>query len=1532
MKPSRVGFVAVMLLSVVQLVGAEEPTVRMQDIERVIRESEYHVTWQDQTVLPDLEAAWHAPNRAQNLRFYFTDDGLRVVDRTAEGSPELLRLAVVHRFGETKRSTTFETAGNELTVHRDGLIERFVNTGRGLEHHVIVGHPGPQGEPPVVEIEWSAAGLTLRPDALELRSTSGRRLIYVLEKAFDATGAAVEIVLGLDGGRPAITLVGADAVYPVTVKNLLTGTANTVLEGNIDSLSLGVDVASGDLNGDGFADVAVTAPNWDGGQSSEGALMLFLGGEDGIPSNDAGGIESEANAVIEGNVANYQWPQTIDIVGDLNGDGFEDLVAGDGSWDPDFTTYPPPNTRVFGALWVFEGSVSGITATDPDGADSRVVSNVSGAVLGGCVAGAGDVNGDGFADLMAGALYWSDSGGQTNEGAAFVFHGSSSGITATNISGADTVLEGNQSQLQAGRILAGVGDLDGDGFDDLAIGLQRLSSPDNNEGGVAVFYGSATGIAGNPTQSLADRADTLIQGNVANLELGESVAGGVDVNGDGLSDLLLGTSHWSGTPGQQLEGVLLVFEGDPSRIASNPTSSAVDVADTVVEGNIATPMWFGYQVLGVMDLNGDGFGDVVVTAHSFSNPEADEGGAFVFFGGAGGIPSSRVSPVDEVADLVIEGNIPLLHLGYFLPDAGDVNGDGYSDLVLSADGYSSPQTNEGAVFIYHGAADMLADESDGQYDAQQLGSSLGWTCASAGDVNGDGRADLVAGAPWYDIGGQFVGRVHVFHGSSGPFLSSPDWTAEGSSASDRIGWWQASAGDVNGDGFGDLVVGVPNHSNGQSNEGRVDVYHGSSSGLPSEPDWSFESDLVDAGFGGQVASAGDVNGDGYGDLIVGARGYTNGESSEGRAYVFFGSPHGLSETPGWTFESDFVNAGLGGAVAGAGDVNGDGFADIIVGAPGYANGHYEEGAAYGFQGSATGLPEVPNWFIETNRQWTGYGFSVAAIGDVNGDGYGDVIVGAPRDSNPESSEGRAYIYHGSSSGLSTIADRVLERNQASSAFGWAVAGAGDVNGDGFADVVVGAPDYPSGALQLGRAELFLGSPVGVGAQPAWSIVGPAGPAQVGHSVANLGDHNGDGFSDVAVGIPTSSSGLLYSGSVELYLGNAGAGRPVLARQMRGGDDPTPVQPWGLTHSGDAFNVAMTATSPRGRELVKLHVEACPPGETFGDVDCRHAVSADWTAIPLGENGVVLTEALAGLTEGELYHWRAHVLYVPLHADEPGITTPPVPRHGPWRTLFAQRPAADIRVGVPQQITIELVSLSSSEPEGAVQAEVNVVVTTSDGEPTEVDCEADFETFNGTAFAGDDFVSTSGNTFFYAGTASGTAQILPIGLIDDDLDEADEDFLVEISNPTGATLGPETVHTVTILDDDPPPELSAVNIGIDEGAGLAVVQLELSAPTAFEVTVAYGTVDGSAVAPFDFTHVGGTALIPPMDTIFNVEIPIENDWLEEGEESFTLDLWSPSNAALVTSEVTITIFDNDAGILFADGFEIGDTSAWSSTVP
>jgi hypothetical protein len=454
----------------------------------------------------------------------------------------------------------------------------------------------------------------------------------------------------------------------------------------------------------------------------------------------------------------------------------------------------------------------------------------------------------------------------------------------------------------------------------------------------------------------------------------------------------------------------------------------------------------------------------------------------------------------------------------------------------------------------------------------------------------------------------------------------------------------------------------------------------------------------------------------------------------------------------------------------------------------------------------------------------------------------------------------------------------------------------------------------------------------MGNDPGWLIAVTGANDLLGHSAAGAGDVNGDGFSDVVIGIPFSDAGAADGGSVELYLGNAGAGRPVLARQSRGGGDPTPVQPWGLTHSGDDFQVSMTATSPWGRELAKIHVEACPPGEVWGHPDCRHVVSADWTAIPLGEAGVTITETLSGLTEGELHRWRAHVLLQPLHADAPGITEPPVPRHGPWRTLFAQAPAADIRIGEPQRITIELAAASSSVAEGAPQADVTVVMTTSDGAPSEIDSSVDFATWNGSAFAGHDYVHNSFNRFFPSGTASGTTGSITVDLLNDDLDEPDEDFILEVFNPFGAVLGPQSTHTVTILDDDLPPELSAVDIAVDEGAGLAVVVLVLSAPTGYEVTVLYGTADGTATAPLDFNLVSGTASIPPLDTTVTVEIPIEEDWLEEGIESFTLGLSSPSNAFLTTPTVTITIIDNDAGIIFADGYESGDFSAWSSIHP
>jgi hypothetical protein len=218
--------------------------------------------------------------------------------------------------------------------------------------------------------------------------------------------------------------------------------------------------------------------------------------------------------------------------------------------------------------------------------------------------------------------------------------------------------------------------------------------------------------------------------------------------------------------------------------------------------------------------------------------------------------------------------------------------------------------------------------------------------------------------------------------------------------------------------------------NPEPNEGRAFVYHGSASGLSTTPNWTAESNQAGAQFGYSVASAGDVNGDGYSDVIVGASLFDNGQTDEGRAFVYHGSASGLSTTPNWTAESNQAGAQFGFSVASAGDVNGDGYSDVIVGARLFADGETDEGRAFVYHGSASGLSTTPNWTAESNQEDAQFGFSVASAGDVNGDGFSDVIVGAHRFDNGETDEGRAFVYHGSASGLSTTPQMRLGRRRA----------------------------------------------------------------------------------------------------------------------------------------------------------------------------------------------------------------------------------------------------------------------------------------------------------------------------------------------------------------------------------------------------------------------------------------------------------------------------------------------------------------------
>jgi FG-GAP-like repeat/FG-GAP repeat len=265
--------------------------------------------------------------------------------------------------------------------------------------------------------------------------------------------------------------------------------------------------------------------------------------------------------------------------------------------------------------------------------------------------------------------------------------------------------------------------------------------------------------------------------------------------------------------------------------------------------------------------------------------------------------------------------------------------------------------------------------------------------------------------------------------------------------------------------------------NGERSEGLAFVYQGSSSGLSTTPDWTAESNQDDAHFGDSGGTAGDVNADGYDDVVVGATEGEQGETDEGQAFLYHGSADGLSTTPSWTAESNQANAHFGSAVGTAGDVNGDGYDDVIVGARYYSNGQPDEGRAYVFLGGASGLSLTPEWITESNQANTYFGISVGTAGDVNGDGFHEVSVGATRYDNGQRDEGRAFLYRGSPSGLPTEPTWTAEPNSESAWFGSSVGAAGDVNADSFEDVIVGSFHYTHGKESEGAAFGFLG-PVG----------------------------------------------------------------------------------------------------------------------------------------------------------------------------------------------------------------------------------------------------------------------------------------------------------------------------------------------------------------------------------------------------------------------------------------------------------------------
>jgi len=365
--------------------------------------------------------------------------------------------------------------------------------------------------------------------------------------------------------------------------------------------------------------------------------------------------------------------------------------------------------------------------------------------------------------------------------------------------------------------------------------------------------------------------------------------------------------------------------------------------------------------------------------------------------------------------------------------------------------------------------------------------------------------------------------------------SFPTWTAEGDQESCKLGYSVSGSGDVNGDGFPDVVLGAPLYDTEEGNAGLALAFYGGPQGLPATPSWSFYGDQNAAELGVSVARAGDVDGDGFDDVIVGSSHYDGPYMDSGRIYLFRGGPGGLQSSPSWIKWGDIVKAHLGRCVAGAGDVNSDGFDDVIVGSFNYRNPQVKEGRAYLFLGGPDGLADEPSWTAEGNQEYAYFAMTVAGAGDVDGDGFDDVIVGAPNyDVDGLLDAGRVYVFLGDSTGLSPHPAWILEGDQAEAHLGRGAAAAGDLDGDGYDDIIVGAPDYDGNYTDEGLALLFRGGPSGPEPDPIWSKTGGQGGARFGHSLAAIGDTNGDGRLEIAVGANGYENTRSDEGRVFIY--------------------------------------------------------------------------------------------------------------------------------------------------------------------------------------------------------------------------------------------------------------------------------------------------------------------------------------------------------------------------------------------------------------
>lgn|GEM_PF-1916415 len=868
--------------------------------------------------------------------------------------------------------------------------------------------------------------------------------------------------------------------------------------------TLGHGLRVADLNGDGVSDLILPAYGTDfNGLTDRGSVYVIFGSASTPSGVHDLARRSSFNTRFDGAAAGEQLGNLTAEVGDVDGDGHQDLVLGASMADK--------NGRMdSGSVYVVLGGPSFPTGVIDLGTAGSYYCRFDGAASGdsfGSSSWMGDLNGDGRADLVFGAL--ADFGG-LNSGSVYVKFGpiSSGTYDVTETSAWDARFDGAGAWHMAGHRVC-VGDVNADGVQDLVIGAPLAGYGGASSGTTYVKFGPITP----GTFSLATAWDIRYDGEAGSY-FGARLSSG-DVSGDGLTDLLIGApvAGFNGRPGSGSVYLVRGGVGIPTGIISMNTTANYSIR---YDGAAASDSLGWESCLG--DVTGDNVQDMILGSRQADFSGRSGAGLVYVIPGGPTLPSGNLDLATPLNFSVRYGGAASGDNTGQRPDVGDVNGDGKNDLILGA-WKASPggRTGAGLAYVILGplgssSTQDLADPAvwSRRYDGPAQGNHMTVRFSAVGDLTGDGVSELVAMTADSDFNDrQNSGVVYVIKGGSTVTeghhdLSDPAqylWRFDGPQSNSRI--HTIYSGDVNGDHIADLAIGTRSTSYTGIDSGSVYVIFGGTARPPGNYDlaqpasynWRFDGEVAGGGFGWGL-SIGDLDGDGCADLLVGALMTDFSGVDAGSLYVIPGSStrvDGNYTADGSVYRYRFDGAAAGhyfGYVPSMGDFDGDGRFDLSLPAVfGDAGGAAKSGSLYVVRAVASKPPGIYPLANPANWDLRFDGVAVndtmdhhSAVGDANNDGVDDILMGSLVSTlNGRTSCGSVYIRYGGS-GLANGVYPLSDPASYSVRFDGPAPNANlgkvsiaDVDNDGCQDIILTAGNVTvDGVTGAGQTYVFFG--------------------------------------------------------------------------------------------------------------------------------------------------------------------------------------------------------------------------------------------------------------------------------------------------------------------------------------------------------------------------------------------------------------------------------------------------------------------------